>query len=134
MLTNAGNIVCRYCHDPERYNPEKETLSNKLSECPNKKTVCIKEKTDRIECEEPYDKDDPNAKFKMDRQCRCSYEEDMIPKFYFFGRDTWTCSYPEVMKCLHVPCPMSEDGKKQTRGRGLYMFNYVRSWYHFCSS
>ena len=120
FITRQGNVVCRFCDDPERYNPL-PMLSNEFSYCPEKKTECspVKDGRSRIECEDSYDKFNPYDRYTRNRKCRCNYEEDYIPYYYNFKTYNWTCSsFPEELDCYHKKCDNTEDGRKQKRGPG----------------
>ena len=121
-VIDSSTIRCDFCLEPETYNSNYYTFSSQSSVCPYKKTFCKKKENnpgnDLVECDEPYDKNDPNSKYKMDRRCRCFYEENYIPWNYEFDRRNWTCARPEEMKCWKSDCPNTDDHKKQNRGLG----------------
>ena len=110
IITKDLDIICEYCNDKERFNPVENTPSNEFSECPRKKTKCIK----GITCENT----EPFAAYIQNRLCRCDYQNDFIPEFYDFDHDRWTCGNPDDLYCVKVPCPESVDGRKQRREQG----------------
>ena len=119
-------IKCDYCQHPEKYNANIFTGSSESSECPHTKTFCTKKENnpenELVECDNPYDKNDPDSKYKMDRMCRCFYEKNYIPLYYKVGIQDWTCAPPEEMKCSKSGCPNTDDGRKQNRRLGKAKF------------
>ena len=121
-VIDSLTIRCDFCQEPESYNSDQYILSSHSVECPYKKTFCTKKENNPgnklVECDDPYDKNDPNSKYKMDRLCRCYYEGNYIPLYYEFDRQDWTCAPPEAIICWKSDCPNTDDGRKQNRGLG----------------
>ena len=80
--------------------------------------MCDADVNGRVECDEPY----PDSKYKMDRQCRCAYEKNYIPRFYDYEKDTWRCIIASELICDERPCD-PKDGVDQRRGEGKYVRN-----------
>ena len=115
-----NKVSCEFCKDEERYNPDLSTPSNKFSECPRTKEKCAKEINNKIDCEETYDKNDPNSKYKMDRRCRCDYENDYIPSYYDDENDNYVCLPASELTCDPAPCSNTDDGRMQKRDESMY--------------
>ena len=114
-----GKVRCGYCEDRERYNPYANKPSSQFSQCPNEKEICDPEINGKVECDEPYKKNDPYSKYKMDRKCRCDYENSYIPRFYNLEKDTWRCIIASELECDKRQCPLTDDGRRQRRGEGM---------------
>lgn len=119
LVTRELSIVCTFCKDPERYNPEESTPSNEMSGCQMKKTPI---KDHKIECEDSYDKSNSNSVHWMNRMTRCEYEADYIPIHYKEESYNWTCSFQNDLECWHAPCESSSTGIKQKRGIGYHCY------------
>ena len=108
IITKDGDISCEYCQDPERYNPVLNTPSNEISECPRKKSKCVK----GITCQ------NTEPKYMQNRLCRCDNTNNFLPLNYNFDEDSFICVEEDELECVQVPCPVTVHGSKQIRGQG----------------